>query len=137
MSLFKRRGSKAATAIDAADSASLPSSGGGPGLPAKGPRKARKGATYPGDAVPTRHLDDFGRTIDRPLPAFSSAATATAASQAGGGFGGGYGVGDDEPATELVLMFGYTPLATTLELRSDQVAVIVERVCVEIRERGA
>lgn len=133
MSMFKRRGSKAAPSIhsSATDSPSLQSS---PAPLGKSPRKTRKGSTRPGESPPARHLDDFGRALDRPNPAFSSSTSSAAPPS---GFGLGYGVGDDEPATELVLMFGYMPLATTMELRSDQVAEIVERCAVEIRERGA
>lgn len=53
-------------------------------------------------------------------------------------FGTGYGVGDDEPAsnTELALLFGYTPVATIVELPVQRVEELVVKVATEIRTRG-
>ncbi|GAA6039053.1 hypothetical protein JCM8097_000174 [Rhodosporidiobolus ruineniae] len=82
--------------------------------------------------LPAVHVDDFGRPIE-PLPAFS------APHNSGGiPFGSGYGVGDDydSPAQEMQLLYGYAPLATTMELSVNQVEEIVARCADEIRRRG-
>ncbi|KAL8286258.1 hypothetical protein RQP46_004746 [Phenoliferia psychrophenolica] len=127
MSLFKRRGSSKTPSL--AEGPPSPA----PAPPSKSPRKTRKGSLQASEvSPPAKHLDDFGRVLERPNPAFSSSTSGGAAPSA---FGHGHGVGDDHDH-ELVLMFGYMPLATTMELRSDQVAEIVERCAVEIRERG-
>ncbi|GAA5916942.1 hypothetical protein JCM8208_001652 [Rhodotorula glutinis] len=79
------------------------------------------------------HIDDFGRPITQP---------AFAAAPPGGGsprFGEGYGVGDDlEPAqpAEMQLLYGYTPIATTLELSIVKVDKVVAACADEIRRRG-
>ena len=77
------------------------------------------------------HIDDFGRPITQP---------AFAAAGRGGSprFGDGYGVGDDlEPAqpAEMQLLYGYAPIATTLELSIVKLDKVVAACADEIRRR--
>ncbi|KAK4700314.1 hypothetical protein P7C70_g5934, partial [Phenoliferia sp. Uapishka_3] len=138
MDLFKRKGSKSLGSKSSKshgynnDSDPSPST---PPPPTKSP-KSRKGSilgrTKSSTPPPPEHFDDFGRPVTaHSKPAFSSlAARAPPLS-----FGNGYGVGDDDEK-ELLLVYGYMPLATTLELRLDQVDLVVTRCAAEIRERG-
>ncbi|BGP12621.1 hypothetical protein JCM10213_008758 [Rhodosporidiobolus nylandii] len=76
------------------------------------------------------HIDDFGRPVEA-VPAF-------AAGSGGGGapFGSGFGAGEDDPPAEMMLLYGYAPLSTTLELSIVNVEEIVARCSQEIRQRG-
>ncbi|GAA5852943.1 hypothetical protein JCM9279_000087 [Rhodotorula babjevae] len=125
MSLFKKKGTARKLSFGPDPSASSPSSTLDPP-----PHLASPSSPYEASI----HIDDFGRPITQ--PAFAAAA-------AGGGgsprFGEGYGVGDDlEPAqpAEMQLLYGYTPIATTLELSIVKVDKIVATCADEIRRRG-
>ncbi|GAA5827054.1 hypothetical protein JCM11251_002224 [Rhodosporidiobolus azoricus] len=132
MSLFKKRKSSRKLKPPLQEQSSFPSS--------LSPTSASRRGTSPSplpSASPSSfdlaslHVDDFGRPIDQPLPAFASA---------GGGapFGTGYGVGDDEglPPAEMQLLYGYAPLSTTLELSVLQVEDIMRECAEQIRRRG-
>ncbi|GAA6062080.1 hypothetical protein JCM10212_006503 [Sporobolomyces blumeae] len=130
MSLFRRKKStsrlKGGTGSD-----SIPRSASLSKLPSSSPH------TSP----PTVHVDDFGRPIDR--PAFSSqphtpqlggggqGSFANGSPRTGGGGGGEGGGGGDQ-----MLLYGYGPIATGLELGIARVEDIVSRCAVEIRQRG-
>lgn len=129
MSLFKRK--KGPAHLDVTPAASFqpalaPSS-------SLAPRRAVSGSSVP--STPTSpydshvHIDDFGRPVAGP---------AFAAQQGAGGapFGSGHGVGDDEPVGEMQLLYGYAPIATTLELSIIKVEKIVAACAVELQRRG-
>ncbi|GJN91519.1 hypothetical protein Rhopal_004542-T1 [Rhodotorula paludigena] len=129
MSLFKRK--KGPAHLDVAPAASFqpalaPSS-------SLAPRRAVSGSSVP--STPTSpydshvHIDDFGRPVAGP---------AFVAQQGAGGapFGSGHGVGDDEPVGEMQLLYGYAPIATTLELSIIKVEKIVAACAVELQRRG-
>lgn len=79
--------------------------------------------------TPSTHVDDFGRPISTLQPAFSSYGGSAP-------FGAGFGVGEDEIQGETALLYGYTPLSTTLELSVVQVEEIVARCAASIRKQG-
>lgn len=82
-------------------------------------------------AFPVR-IDDFGRPITTERPAFAAQTTGSSA------FGNGYGVGEDEaPPAEMQLLYGFAPIATTIELGIIKVERIVQACAEQIRKRGA
>ncbi|KAI5481457.1 hypothetical protein MNV49_004213 [Pseudohyphozyma bogoriensis] len=113
MSLFKRRPSKTPlSTVDEGGRSSTPSS------PSSKKTGSRFGKRMSSTSDLPKHVDDWGRSIS-PVPAFS-----------GGGrepFGSGFGVGDESEGTELQLIYGYTPLETTMELSISEVDNIVTR----------
>ncbi|KAM0755737.1 hypothetical protein T439DRAFT_341384 [Meredithblackwellia eburnea MCA 4105] len=121
MSLFKRKNSKTTLEADLTALGINNSPGDSPPLPSK------SGLTQNQNL----RIDDFGREVARPAPAFGVAS----ANGSSAPFGSGYGVGDED-ASELVLMYGYSPIATTLELRPALVAELVHRCALELKERG-
>lgn len=132
-SLFKRKVAKTPTINeDGPSGASIKS------------RKVKKGSASPsissGNSPSSKlHLDDWGRQLSVAPPAFSSTSSNGGAARpsANGEFGSGYGIGDDSDVRELVLMYGYSPVATTLELSPDSVVEIVVACAGEILQRGA
>lgn len=130
MSIFRRK--KSSKNLNSASAPSSPSQRGdySPPLP---PKDRRASSTQVPSSEPQRlYVDDFGRPVgDR--PAFGRELNGTGPPRA---FGTGYGVGDDEPASELQLLFGYTPVETTIELPVQRVEELVNKVATEIRTRG-
>ncbi|GAA5898684.1 hypothetical protein JCM6882_000896 [Rhodosporidiobolus microsporus] len=132
MSLFKKRKSSSKLKTPVQEAPSFPSSL----SPTSTARRATSPSPIP-SASPSSfdlssiHVDDFGRPIEQPLPAF-------AASLGAAPFGSGYGVGEDDglPAAEMQLLYGYAPIATTLELSVIQVEEIVSQCAEQIRRRG-
>lgn len=129
MSIFRRK--KSSRALNSAPASPIQQND-SPPLPPKD-RRASSGQIL--SSEPQRlYVDDFGRPVgDR--PAFGRELNGTGPTRA---FGNGYGVGDDEPAsnTELALLFGYTPVATIVELPVQRVEELVAKVATEIRTRG-
>ncbi|GAA5932504.1 hypothetical protein JCM3775_005938 [Rhodotorula graminis] len=129
MSLFKKKGTARKLSFSPDPSSSSPSSSAA--LDAAGPHLA---SPPPSPYEPSLHIDDFGRPVTQ--PAFAAAAAGGGASPR---FGDGYGVGDDldtaQPA-EMQLLYGYTPIATTLELSIVKVDKVVAACADEIRRRG-
>ena len=80
-----------------------------------------------------RHVDDFGRVIERPAPAFGHEGSPLI------GFDPYHqdplGLDDGEPK-EFALLYGYTPLETTIELSVEKVDEICSRCAEQIRTRG-
>ncbi|BGP67094.1 hypothetical protein RTG_00488 [Rhodotorula toruloides ATCC 204091] len=99
-------------------------------------RRVASGPTLPSPppqdtSFPVR-IDDFGRPITTDRPAFAAQTTGSS------GFGNGYGVGEDnevQPA-EMQLLYGYAPIATTVELGIIKVERIVQACAEQIRKRG-
>lgn len=126
MSLFRRK--KSSAKLNNHSSPQPPST---PSYPTSPPRATSLSAAPPSswDTPQTQlHVDDFGRTIP-PQPAFATN---------GGGvpFGQGFGIGEDEIQGEAQLLYGYTPLFTTLELSVVQVEDVVAKCAASIRKSG-
>jgi len=130
MSLFRRK--KSTKQLSSTDSSPLPRSSSGSFL-----SSSRR--STPLSTPPTLHVDDFGRPVDR--PAFSTQSLNRSPRDLGAPFGEGFGVGEDGQSTnggnqEMQLLYGYAPLATTLEFGIAKVEDIVSKCAVEIRQRG-
>lgn len=127
MSMFKKKKSllrlRPGSSESSNPSSNLPTRPSGPTLPSPPPQDT---------SFPVR-IDDFGRPITTDRPAFAAQATGSS------GFGSGYGIGEDnevQPA-EMQLLYGYAPIATTVELGIIKVERIVQACAEQIRKRGA
>lgn len=127
MSIFRRKKSSAGLG---SSTASLTSNSTSPPLPPKRRESVNTLAGANPSDSPRVYVDDFGRPVGGDRVAFGQ-------EQAGSSFGNGYGIGDDDVPTELRLLYGYTPIETTLELSISRVAEIVARSAHELGTRGA
>jgi hypothetical protein len=133
MSIFRRK--KSSKNLNSTSAPSSPSQRGdqSPPLPPKDRRASS--AQVPSSDSQRLYVDDFGRPVGEDRPAFGRELNGAGPSRP---FGAGYGVGEDEPAAgaEMQLLFGYTPLETTVELPVQRVEELVNKVATEIRTRG-
>lgn len=82
-----------------------------------------------------KHVDDFGRVLDRPTPAFGQEGAPVVGFDpfAGDPFGT---EGEGTEGKEFALLYGYAPIGTEVELSVERVAELCERCGEQIRTRG-
>lgn len=124
MSLFRRSKSKTQLSSSSAPSTSA----GAPPPPPLPPIKQlrRKDSSQ---SLTVKHVDDFGRVIERPAPAFVTEGSPYLGADQQDELDGA------EPR-EFALLYGYSPLETTLELTVQEVELLCVRCAAEIRTRG-
>lgn len=126
MSIFRRSKSKSQLHHPTSSSPAPPLP------PAKTASTSKPQRRTSNQSLTTKHVDDFGRVIERPIPAFGHEGSPLIGYDP---YSDPYGAEDGEPK-EFALLYGYTPLETQLELSVERVGEIVELCAEQIRTRG-